>query len=131
MIDWIIVSTGLDDFALLQAIAMSGICGFIVSQFMQGWMGPAFSYAGLFASALTSNLLCKKFGLAITLNKSLDGVLFSTIGIITATVCLVMGMLLFSIVNSRVGVSAQKLRAQADAEKLAAWRAAGSHLARQ
>ena len=116
MFEWLTQTSGLDDFAILQIIALSGICGFMVSQMLEGWMAMAGSYLGLLGIGIGSNVACRKLNVIITANKHLDGILFTTGGIIVGTFLVVGGMLLISMVSTRVGVSAQKMRAVSDAK---------------
>ncbi len=116
MFEWLSLKTGLDDFAVIQIIALSGICGFMVSQVLEGWMAMAGSYLGLLGAGIGSNVACRQLNVVVTANKHLDGILFTTSGIIVGTVLVVGGMLAMSVLNSRVGVSAQKLRAISEAK---------------
>jgi hypothetical protein len=117
MIESLAISLGLDDFSILQIIALSGVCGFMVSQILSNWMGMVAANIGLFSAAFGSNILFRKFGVILTHNKQLDGILFSTIGLIGGALIVVFGLLAFSWMNNRVGMSAQKLRARAQAEE--------------
>ena len=116
MFEWLSLNTGLDDFAVLQIIALSGVCGFMVSQTLEGWMAMAGSYLGLLGVGIASNVGCRKLNIIVTANKHLDGILFTTGGIIVGTILVVFGMLMMSSVSTRVGMSAQKLRSVSNAK---------------
>ena len=115
MFEWLSMTLHLDDFALIQIIGLSGVCGFIVSQVMQGWMTPALCNIGLFISAIVANMVGRGYGLSITHNKDLDGILFSAFGLIAGALLVVATTLLLSAINNRVGLSAQKMRERTDA----------------
>lgn len=114
MFETLSVTLGLDDFSIIQIVALSGVCGFMVTQVLQGWMGMVAANIGLFSAAVASNVIFRHFAVIFTHNKQLDGILFSTIGLIGGAVVVVAAMLLFSVMNNRVGTSAQKLRARAE-----------------
>lgn len=116
MFEWLAQTTGLDEFAILQIVALSGVCGFMVTQVIDGWMAMVMSYAGLLGIGIGSNVAGRKLNLIITANKHLDGILYTTTGIIVGTVIAVVSILLLSALSSRAGVSAQKLRAESDAK---------------
>jgi len=116
MFDWLTQTTGLDDFAILQIIALSAVCGFMVSQVLDGWMAMFGSYVGLLICGIGANITGRKVGLIITANKHLDGILFTTGGLILGALAAVGGILMFSALNTRVGRSAQAMRAESDAK---------------
>lgn len=118
MFEAISLYTGLDDFAVLQIITVSGICAFIVSQRLEGWMEPAVCTIALFASALASNLLFKKFGLLITANKQINGVVYSFLGLLMAVAVLVVVKLLMARVFNVARTSVQELRAKEQFEAM-------------
>ena len=109
------IKLGLDDFAIVQIFALSGVCGFLVSQVMDGWFGPIFSYMGLVTASVATNVFCRKMGLVLTQNKQLDGIIYTSAAIIAGAIVVVLVLLLVSVARNRVGVTAQKLRAQSDA----------------
>jgi len=83
---------------------------------LDGWMAMAGSYIGLLGAGIAANVAGRSFNVIITANKHLDGILFTTGGIIIGTVTVVVAMLLTSQFSTRVGVTAQKLRAVSDAK---------------
>lgn len=117
MFDSIAWTLGLDEFSVIQILTLSGVCGFIVSQMVQGWIASVSCNIGLFGSAVGTNLVCRNFGVVVTHNKDLDGIIFTTIGLTGAAIGVLLVVLLFSAVNDRIGVSARKLREQTEAAK--------------
>jgi hypothetical protein len=110
MFDWLYTSLRLDDFAVIQIVMMSAVCGFIVSQLMQGWIGPILANAGLFISAVVTNVMLRKANFAITHIKDLDGIIYTAIGLIGGAILVCITILLFSALSNRVGTSAHDLR---------------------
>ena len=112
MLDMIVINTGLDDFSVMQIIVMSGVCSFMVSQRIDGWMTPILCTVGLFASTLVSNMACRAFGLIVTANKQIDGVFFSMFGLVAAAVALLVVRLTLSSIFNVARTSVQELREQ-------------------
>ena len=117
MFESIAINLGLDEFTVLQILLVTGVCGFLVSQIVQGWIAPIMCNIGLFFCAGIGNLVCRKLRLVITNSKELDGIVFTSIGLIGGAVLFFAVMLLFSMVNSRVGDTAQKLRERSETAK--------------
>lgn len=106
----------MDDFTLLQILMVGGVCGFIVSQIMQGWITPILCNIGLIVAAVISNMVFRGYGVAITYNKDLDGILFTTAGVIGGLMVVFLTILTFSAFNNQVGNSAQRMREKQAAE---------------
>ncbi len=115
-LSWIL---GIDEFSVLQIITLTAVCGFIVSQIFPGWMAATFCNIGLFASALITNVVLRKFAVVITYNRDLDGIIFTTIGLTGGAVLAIGTILTLSALSHRVGVTPQKLREQFDASRTA------------
>jgi len=117
MLETIAIALRLDDFAVIQIIALAGVCGFVVSQLMHGWILPIACNVGLFASAYGANIVLRHMKVVITGNKDLDGIFYTTIGLTVGTVTVVLGLLLVSMISNSVGTTAQEMRDREQARR--------------
>ncbi len=114
MFEWMIRS-GLDDFSIVQIILFTVFASFIVCQRLDGMYSMILCTVGLFVTAVATNIVMRSYQIAFTHHKDLDGILYTTIGFISAALLVVAVTLLSSMVGNRVGMSAQKLRQRQDA----------------
>jgi hypothetical protein len=82
MLDYLSYALGLPPFTVLSIIIISGLSGFIVSQFLDSFVSQAGVVLGLLAGAIIANVVVKQNDLTFQLDKELDAVVASLFGMV-------------------------------------------------
>ena len=89
MLDYLSFALGLPPFTVLAILIISGLSAFIVAQFLDSFVSQAGVFFGLMAGAIFSNILIKQNDISFRLDKELDAVVATLLGMVVVSLAYV------------------------------------------